>query len=89
VLKIATTPQVTLESVTEHLSANINGHLTPFTDRALSACHDIARIRKVYKVPAARAAPSKKVTNGVHSSDDNVKLLEAQVLGAMLLRGAT
>jgi EKC/KEOPS complex subunit CGI121/TPRKB len=88
VLKIATTPQVTRESVTEHLSANIKGDLTLFTDEALSTCHDMARIRKVYKLPAVRAAPA-KVANGVHPSDDDLKQLEAHVLGAMLLRGAT
>jgi EKC/KEOPS complex subunit CGI121/TPRKB len=86
VVKIALTPEVTLDKIQEHLSAHIKGQETQLTDEALSSSCDLARIRKVYKVPAPPAA---KATNGVHQSKQDNSQLETQVLGAMALRGAT
>lgn len=85
-IKIATTPQVTLEKVQEHLGASIKGEEVPLTDEALSTSCDTARIRKIYKAPAASKTKS---TNGVHPSQQEQSQLGTQVLGAMALRGAT
>lgn len=85
-IKIATSPEVTLEKVQEHLGESIKGQQLPLTDEELSTSCDTARIRKIYKVPAATKS---KITNGVHPSQQEQSQLETQVLGAMALRGAT
>jgi hypothetical protein len=88
VVKIATDPAITLESVQEHLSLHIKAQEEPLTDEALSSSCDVPRIRKVYKI-AAPPSGKGKVTNGVHPSQQERSQLETQVIGAMALRGAT
>lgn len=85
-VKVASSPVVTLDTVQAHLSQNVKGEEAELTDDALRDVSDIARIRKVYK----NAAPAqKKAANGVHSSTSNLGHLEVQILGSMALRGAT
>jgi EKC/KEOPS complex subunit CGI121/TPRKB len=92
VLKVATTPAVTLESVSQHLEQNIQGNEVAFQDSTFRKISDIPRIRKIYKLgstaPAGRTTPS---MDGGSGSDAiyEVKDIETQVLGLMALRGAT
>lgn len=88
VLKVATTPDVNLESVQSHLTASIKGHEHPFDEIDQSNVADIARIRKVYKTNATTS--SKKVANGEtgHDRDEHTDL-EVQIIGLMALRGAS
>lgn len=86
VVKIATTPEITLEKVQDHLTTHIKAQASQLSDEALSTSCDLTRIRKVYKVPAPTAT---KITNGVYPSQQEHSQLETQVIGAMALRGAT
>lgn len=83
---MATSAEVTLEKVQEHLGASVQGSVVQLTDETLSSICDASRIRKVYKIPSPSA---KKTTNGVHPSQQDQNQLETQVLGAIALRGAT
>ena len=88
VLKVATTPDVNLESVQSHLTASIKGHEHPFDEIDQRNVADIARIRKVYKTNSTTT--SKKVVNGEAGHDqDEHKKLEVQIIGLMALRGAS
>ncbi|KIW69889.1 hypothetical protein, variant [Phialophora macrospora] len=95
VLKVATSPDITLESVSRHLSANIKGRECAFEDATFGTVADVDRIRKVYKLGAAVSTGRSTTTvNGDSSSNpdksvDESKALEVQVLGLMALRGAT
>jgi EKC/KEOPS complex subunit CGI121/TPRKB len=95
VLKVATpeTPDRTLESVSTHLSSNIQGKECAFEDPSFLTISDIPRIRKVYKLGAAPTTkPGQAVVNGPNPTTEDVdglKTLEAQILGLMALRGAT
>ncbi|KPI42543.1 EKC/KEOPS complex subunit [Cyphellophora attinorum] len=86
VVKVAEAADLTQDQVAEHLSANVKGEEVVFREEALEGISDIARIRKIYKLPAPSAS---KATNGVHPSASDLEHLEAQILGAMALRGAT
>lgn len=89
-MKVATQPQITLESVTRHLSQNIQGDEITFEDLAFKGISDINRVKKTYKIspPPARKA-SKQVNGEPDQSNDQTQILEVQILGAMALRGAT
>jgi EKC/KEOPS complex subunit CGI121/TPRKB len=94
-LKIATTPDVTLESVNRHLSANIKGQEMDFEDATFHKMTDIDRLRKVYKLgPSTPKGRSSTTINGESGStsgvaSDETKHLEVQILGLIALRGAT
>jgi EKC/KEOPS complex subunit CGI121/TPRKB len=95
VLKVATSPDITLESVTRHLSANIKGRECVFDDATLGNVADLDRIRKVYKlgaaIPTGRSTTTMNGDSGsnLNKSVDESKALEVHVLGLMALRGAT
>ncbi|OCT49564.1 EKC/KEOPS complex subunit cgi121 [Cladophialophora carrionii] len=95
VLKVATSPDMTLDSVSQHLSANIKGRECAFDDAAFGKVADVERIRKVYKLGAATSTGRSTATvNGDSGSKgnepaDGSKALEVQILGLMALRGAT
>ncbi|KIX93218.1 uncharacterized protein Z520_11072 [Fonsecaea multimorphosa CBS 102226] len=95
VLKVATTPEVILESVAEHLSTHIQGQASAFDDAIFCKVADVDRIRKVYKLNSATSGGrSGKAVNGISgasssASMDETKTLEVQILGLMALRGAT
>ncbi|KIW19011.1 hypothetical protein PV08_03301 [Exophiala spinifera] len=95
VLKVATTPAVTQDSVSQHLSTHVRGKELPFDDATLRGFSDVDRVRKAYKVTVAQPSSSGKgkagkdaVANGtvIDSTSTNI---ERQVLGLMALRGAT
>lgn len=85
-VKVATTPAVTLEKVQEHLTSSLKAQEAKFDDESLASSSDIPRIRKIYKLPAPAGD---KASNGIHPSQPKQDPLEAQVLGTMALRGAT
>jgi EKC/KEOPS complex subunit CGI121/TPRKB len=91
-LKVATSPAVTSDSVSQHLEKNIQGNEVAFQDSIFRKISDIPRIRKIYKLgsnaPAAHSTPS---LNGGSSTAaiDEAKDIETQVLGLIALRGAT
>ncbi|KAL2415495.1 EKC/KEOPS complex subunit [Exophiala dermatitidis] len=104
VMKVATTPQITLESVSQHLSTHIQGNEAPFDDATFQHTADFDRIRKVYKLSTLaprtkKGRPIPKVDgtvngDGALNNGDTVdfnetKNLEVQILGLMALRGAT
>ncbi|KAK4943381.1 hypothetical protein LTR10_017055 [Elasticomyces elasticus] len=97
VLKVATTPEITLDSVTQHLSSHIQGKECAFDDASFTKIADVDRLRKVYKLGAPQTSKGKgsgKAVNGITSTsqgteDDTIQHLETQILGLMALRGAT
>lgn len=80
-VKVSTTPEITHDSVAEHLGQSVEGTPAPFNDETLGSISDIAKIRKAYKIPQP---PAKSVDNKAVNSQ-----LEASILGGIALRGAT
>lgn len=86
-VKVSVTPEITHDSVAEHLAKSVEGTSVPFDDEPLSAISDIGKIRKAYKLGAAPSAPAKAQVNG--TTDSGKRELEISILGAMALRGAS
>ncbi|ETN46788.1 uncharacterized protein HMPREF1541_00977 [Cyphellophora europaea CBS 101466] len=86
VVKVTTTPDVNLETIQAHLSTAVKAQEVQLVDDSLAECSDLARIRRVYKLPVPA---SNKPANGVQPSRSDRNQLEAQILGVMALRGAT
>lgn len=89
-VKVATSPDVTLESVTGHLDQHIKGTPLVFDDASLASISDIGRIRKVYKLTSPTSG---KKANGVADGGEvagerHLDFLESQILGSIALRGA-
>ena len=89
VLKVATEPSTTLDSVQSHLDASIRGQEAPFADIHVQKASDLPRIRKIYKLNAANPKQTKLVNGNAQSQDNELQLLETQIIGLMALRGAT
>lgn len=91
VIKVATSSEVTFDSVQEHLNAEIEGSSVAFDDDTLQLMSDTLRIRKVYKLNTNAGGGRTKVetANGIDVPELVRKELEASVLGTMALRGAT
>ena len=87
ILKVATTPEITSDSVSQHLSENIKGKECVFDDATFQTMVDVDRIKKVYKLGSVTSG---KVDRTVTSSSTNLTAsLEIQILGLIALRGAT
>ncbi|EAW11434.1 EKC/KEOPS complex subunit CGI121/TPRKB [Aspergillus clavatus NRRL 1] len=78
VVKVSVTPDITHNSVAEHLQQSIEGLSVPFTDTSLSEIGDVAKIKKAYKLGSLSTA-----------QDDDKRRLELSLIGAIALRGAT
>jgi len=91
ILRVATSPSITAESVKVHLSDAVQGTSVDFSDDNLRDVSDWAKIRKVYKLPSSQSGDkySKGLVNGDEEADGNVEELQMAVLGVMALRGAT
>ncbi|KIX08043.1 uncharacterized protein Z518_02698 [Rhinocladiella mackenziei CBS 650.93] len=100
VLKVATTPDVTHESVSSHLSTRIQGTECVFEDATIRKVSDLERIRKAYKLGSATNSADKQANivdgtmrggSGKDVDDEQTRIrnLEVQILGLMALRGAT
>jgi EKC/KEOPS complex subunit CGI121/TPRKB len=90
VLKVATTPVVTYDSVSRHLSENIKGTKCAFEDDELQTMSDVARLKKVYKVILPNPGKVVKTANGdLDGRSEHMSTIEIQIIGTMALRGAT
>ncbi|KAI9894096.1 MAG: hypothetical protein M1814_004867 [Vezdaea aestivalis] len=78
ILKVATNPSISRQSVQDHLLTVVDGKPARFTDTELVQLADLAKICKIYKLPLP---PTK-------TQPDVIKDLEVSILGAMALRGA-
>jgi EKC/KEOPS complex subunit CGI121/TPRKB len=66
------------QSVSEHLTTNVQGEPVALTDEALASVKDDARIRKVYRLDQPKKGESAVLG----------KEAEAFVIGSMALKGA-
>jgi len=97
ILKVSTSPSVTLESVRSHLACAVKGACVDFNDENLQDVSDLDKIRKAYKIGSyvsakGQSKESKAQLNGVDGIDPIAKErkeLEIAILGAIALRGAT
>lgn len=64
-------------AVEEHLLSNVHGQPTALSDETLSAMHDVARIRKIYRLEAPKKGEPVQLGKGA----------EAFVIGSMALKG--
>ncbi|KKA17380.1 hypothetical protein T310_8786, partial [Rasamsonia emersonii CBS 393.64] len=90
VVKVSVNPDITHDSVADHLGKVVEGTPVPFNDETLSTISDVGKIRKAYKIspPATKSAPGGAATHVNGSLDDTRRDLEVSVLGAIALRGA-
>ncbi|KAI9731572.1 MAG: hypothetical protein M1834_004692 [Cirrosporium novae-zelandiae] len=95
VIKLATSPKTTFESVQTHLNTSIKGMSIEFTDANLFDIVDVTKIKKIYKLnsPAPKKQKGSTTTNNqlksVDSEQHERKEIEMVVIGSMALRGAT
>ncbi|KAL8871589.1 MAG: hypothetical protein Q9174_002613 [Haloplaca sp. 1 TL-2023] len=103
-IKVSTDSSVDVASVQHHLSESVEGTSIAFEDECIAKFTDMARIRKIYKLPSSaargteRGSKKRSVQGEREDKDTHVdaqdsiaerKKMEAVVLGAMALRGAT
>ncbi|KAI9845553.1 MAG: hypothetical protein M1837_004650 [Sclerophora amabilis] len=102
VVKVSTAPSITHESVQQHLSAVVEGTALEFSDENLCTLTDLAKVRKLYKLNSVSSKQAgvantktgdrkeERKANGVSHPDANeFKEVEAAILGAIALRGAS
>ena len=97
VIKVSTSPSVTLESVRRHLDDAVQGVCLEFNNESLHAVSDLGKIRKAYKIATnmpskGQSKQSKSQRNDTASENATIqetKELEIAVVGAIALRGAT
>jgi EKC/KEOPS complex subunit CGI121/TPRKB len=90
VVKASVTPDITRDSVAEHLGKVIEATPIPFKDETLATISDVGKIRKAYKVgstPTRFVATAADLSAG--TLDHNKRYLQACILGAVALRGAS
>lgn len=92
-IKISTPSSPTsAEAVQSHLSKVVEGEQLEFSDAALQAMTDVARVKKIYKLNGSGVVNDRGKENPVNGNDragDERKELEMLILGSMALRGAT
>jgi EKC/KEOPS complex subunit CGI121/TPRKB len=88
VVKVSVHPDITHDSVAEHLKKAVEGTPVPFNDETLSTISDVGKIRKAYKISSPATKPSAAATAD-GSFDDARRHLEVAVVGALALRGAS
>ena len=82
-VKVSVNPDITHESVARHLESSVEATPVSFTDDTLAQMSDLGRIRKIYKISQPAGKPGNgEVVNGTRA-------LEAPILGAIAIRGAT
>ena len=97
VLKVATSPVITEQGVSDHLTSSVAGSQAAFTEDNIKAVSDLSRIRKVYKIVSGASSKkaskaSNTLVNGHADSGPDLEerqTVETAVLGAIALRGAT
>ncbi|KAF6237368.1 hypothetical protein HO173_004258 [Letharia columbiana] len=58
-IKLTTNPSITASTVSEHLTASVNGTPVEFSDATLAKMADVGKIRKLYKLSGVGEADSK------------------------------
>lgn len=97
VIKVSTSPEITHDSVAQHLRQHIEGTPVSFDDATLNNISDVARIKKVYKLSGLAQPKQSKKSDGPHQAQLDGSLgdklggkhLEISILGSIALRGAT
>ena len=88
VIKVSTSPEITHDSVAQHLEKVIEGTPLPFTDESLKSVADVGKILKIYKLGSLVNSNQKKDQAEASEAGD-MKKIETCILGAMALRSAT
>ncbi|KAG9556535.1 CGI-121-domain-containing protein, partial [Aureobasidium melanogenum] len=76
-------PEMTAESVSQHLLQNIEGEPVDVSDANFAELADQARLRKIYKL---NVQTKKGAANGTASKESEIKELETSILGVMALK---
>lgn len=77
----------TSESIQAHLAEHVQGRQVEPSDEEISSVTDVARVRKLYKLPAAQVKGGKREKSEEEVAAEK-KELEMGILAAMALRGA-
>ncbi|OAX78306.1 hypothetical protein ACJ72_07388 [Emergomyces africanus] len=95
VVKVSTSPEVTHESVAQHLGKVIKGDSLNFNNENLHLISDLSKIKKAYKLGSgnAKSAPKGEIAKaGLNDSNKSAEIeprdLERTILGLMALRGS-
>lgn len=95
VIKVGTPPEITRESVQQHLDTAIKGRAVAFSDDVLQEIVDLGRVRKIYKLNS-REGPGKRCNDrsrgedsGLSDEGNEIRGLEVAILGMIALRGAS
>ncbi|KAK2790324.1 hypothetical protein FQN52_005592 [Onygenales sp. PD_12] len=88
VVKFSTSPDITHDSVAQHLEKAIEGKPLPFDDENLRLVSDISKIKKAYKLGSINAKGGQNGRNGPAALLSEMNNLERSILGAMALRGS-
>lgn len=91
-------------AISDHLRANVQGRLLPFTDEAVSSLTDMAKITKLYKLTSSdsgsksskRKAPKMNGVSGAGAPVEGESKgvvgdraeMEAVILGIMAMKGS-
>ncbi|KAI9764335.1 MAG: hypothetical protein M1835_007598 [Candelina submexicana] len=98
IVRIPTGPDITFESVQQHLCSVVEGTALEFLDESLSRLTDLAKVKKIYKFNSAAEGKNKRPSQGIRpakaeaedsATEKNTQALELEVaiLGIMALRG--
>ena len=79
--------KATSESIQRHLSEHVQGRQVEPSDEEVASVTDVARLRKLYKLPLAQVKGAKKEKSDGEIAEER-KELEMGILAAMALRGA-
>ncbi|EGX94570.1 Kinase binding protein CGI-121 [Cordyceps militaris CM01] len=69
------------ESIAKHLRQNIEGDYVPVTDENITACTDMTKVRKYYKINGINWL------DALENTQTKQQQIESLVLGSMALRG--
>lgn len=99
VIKVGTAPEITHESVEQHLNTVIEGRAVEFSDEELQRTVDIDKVRKIYKLNSTgdkgKKSKAQSVGDGIdgahgeNEGNSETKALEVAILGMIALRGAS
>ncbi|CAF9918596.1 MAG: hypothetical protein HETSPECPRED_003809 [Heterodermia speciosa] len=93
VVKISTNPSITASSISQHLSATIEGTAIEFSKDNISKFTDIKKVKKIYKIGNKTDVQERKNRGSekgtVVGELDDKKEMEVVILGMMALRGQT
>lgn len=95
-IKVSTTPDITHQTVEQHLAAVIKARAVEFSDAELRHTVDLAKVRKIYKLNSmgdkGKKSKDQSVAecgDGAQGGESEAKALEIAILGMIALRGAS